>query len=158
MQETWVQSLVQEDPTCLEPGLLNKRRHHTTTREPWEPFLKVLIDFVTILLLVLFLFFFKFWFFGPKACVILATLPGIKLVFPALEGRVLTPGLPRKLLEGLSLGNKESSEKASPCFAISQMLTIQNNQFIKAFILGWRILLPFIVVINVVIFSFLCLS
>ena len=88
----------------------------------------------------------------------LSFLTGDQSHTPALEGRDLTTGLPKKFLEDLSLGNKESSEKASPCFAISQVLTIQNTQFIKAFILGWHILLPFIVVVSVVIFSFLCLS
>ena len=113
MQETWVRFLVQEDPAYLEPGLWNKRGHPTTTREPWEVFLKVFIDFVTVLLLVLFLSF-MFWFFGPKACGILAPWPGIKPLPPALEGRVLTTRLPRKFLEDLSFSSKESSEKASP--------------------------------------------
>ena len=37
-----------------------------------------------------------FWFFGLKACGILAAQPGIELTPPALEGEVLTTGLPRK--------------------------------------------------------------
>ena len=55
------------------------------------PFLKFLIEFVTILLL-----FYVFWFFGHEACGILAPQPGIKPTPPALEGEVLTTGLPRK--------------------------------------------------------------
>ena len=39
-----------------------------------------------------------FWFFGPKAGGILAPWPGIKPVPPALEGEVLTTGLPGKSL------------------------------------------------------------
>ena len=37
-----------------------------------------------------------FWFFGPKACEILAPQPGIKSATPALWGEVLTTGLPVK--------------------------------------------------------------
>ena len=44
------------------------------------------------------LVFFKmfFWFFGHEACGILATRPGIEPTPPALEGKVLTTGLPGK--------------------------------------------------------------
>ena len=37
-----------------------------------------------------------FWFFGRKACGILAPRPGIEPAPPALEGEVLTTGLPGK--------------------------------------------------------------
>ena len=37
-----------------------------------------------------------FWFFGPKACGILAPRLGMKPTLPALEGEVLTTGLPGK--------------------------------------------------------------
>ena len=37
-----------------------------------------------------------FYVFGPKACGILAPQPGIELTPPALEGEVLTSGLPGK--------------------------------------------------------------
>ena len=37
-----------------------------------------------------------FWFFGHKACGILAPQPGIKPTPPALEGEVLTTGLSGK--------------------------------------------------------------
>ena len=37
-----------------------------------------------------------FWFFGHKACGILAPQPGIKPTPPALEGKVLTTGPPGK--------------------------------------------------------------
>ena len=56
----------------------------------WTTF-KVFIEFVTILLL-----FYGFWFLGPKAYGILAPQPGIKPTPPALEGKVLTTGLPGK--------------------------------------------------------------
>ena len=37
-----------------------------------------------------------FWFFGHEACGILAPRPGIEPAPPALEGEVLTTGLPGK--------------------------------------------------------------
>ena len=37
-----------------------------------------------------------FWFFGHEACEILAPQPGIEPAAPALEGEVLTTGLPGK--------------------------------------------------------------
>ena len=83
-----------------------------------------------------FVFVFYVLVFWPQGMWDLSSLTGDQSHTPALEGSVLTMGLPKKFLEDLSLGNKESSEKASPCFAISQVLTIQNTQFIKAFILG----------------------
>ena len=39
-----------------------------------------------------------FWFFGHEACGILAPWPGIEPSPPALEGKVLTTGLPGKSL------------------------------------------------------------
>ena len=54
----------------------------------WTIF-KVFIEFVTTLLLL-------FMFFGCEACGILASQPGIEPVPPALEGEVLTTGLPGK--------------------------------------------------------------
>ena len=54
---------------------------------------KVFIEFVTILLL-----FFMFWFFGNEACGILVRQSGIEPAPPALEGKVLTSGLPGKSL------------------------------------------------------------
>ena len=46
-----------------------------------------------------------FWFFGPKARGILAPLPGIDPVPPALEGDVLTTGPPGKSLDYLFFFN-----------------------------------------------------
>lgn len=37
-----------------------------------------------------------FWIWGHQACGILGPQPGVKPVSPALEGEVLTTGLPRK--------------------------------------------------------------
>ena len=51
---------------------------------------KVIIEFVTILLL------FCFSFLGHKACGILAPRPGIRPAHTALEGEVLITGLPGK--------------------------------------------------------------
>ena len=48
--------------------------------------LKVFVEFDTIL--------FLFWFFGCKACEILVPRLGIEPTPPALEGKVLTIGLP----------------------------------------------------------------
>ena len=43
-------------------------------------------------------FCFLFWFFGPKACGILAPQPRIEPTSPALEGTVLSPEPPGKSL------------------------------------------------------------
>ena len=53
----------------------------------WTVF-KLFIEFVTILLL------FYVWCFGPDACGVLAPWPGIEPSPPALQGKVLTTGLP----------------------------------------------------------------
>ena len=42
-----------------------------------------------------------FWFLGYEACGISAPQPGIKPTPSALEGEVLTPGLPGKFLNGI---------------------------------------------------------
>ena len=42
-----------------------------------------------------------FWFFGHRACGILASLPGMEPETPALEGEVLTTEPPRKSLNNL---------------------------------------------------------
>ena len=56
------------------------------------PFLKSLLN------LLQYCFCFMFWFFGHKACGILSPPPGIESAPPALEGEVLTTGLPGKSL------------------------------------------------------------
>ena len=58
----------------------------------WTIF-RVFIEFVIVLLL-----FFVLFFFGPKACGILAPQPGIEPMHPALEGKVLITGWPGKSL------------------------------------------------------------
>ena len=58
-----------------------------------DRFFKVFIEFVTILLLL-----YVVWFFGYKACGILAPQPGTEHAPPALEGEVLTTGPPGKSL------------------------------------------------------------
>ena len=45
-----------------------------------------------------FFFNFMFWFFGCKTCGILTPPSGVKPAAPALEGEVLTTGLPGKSL------------------------------------------------------------
>ena len=55
-----------------------------------DNFLKVFIEFVTILLLV------SVFFFSHKACGPIVPQPGVKLTPPALEGEVLTTGPPGK--------------------------------------------------------------
>ena len=57
----------------------------------WTIF-KVFIQFVTILLI------FMLWFYGHKACGILAAWSGSKPLPPVLEGKVLTTGPPGKSL------------------------------------------------------------
>ena len=67
-----------------------------------ETFLKKIFFFFAVeyfksfLNLLQYCFCFMFWFFGHEACGILAPLPGIKPTTPALEGEVLTTGLPGK--------------------------------------------------------------
>ena len=69
----------------------------------WTIF-KVFIEFVTILLL-----FYAFaGFFGHEACGIPAPQPRIKHVPPALEGEVLTTGLPGKSQKTVSLRSKHT--------------------------------------------------
>ena len=53
---------------------------------------------MSLLNLLQYCFYFMFWFFGPKACRILAPRPEIEPVLPALEGKVLTTGPPGKSL------------------------------------------------------------
>ena len=53
-------------------------------------FLKVFVEFLTILFILC------FGFFGSEVCGILAPQPGIELARPALEGKVLTTGPPGK--------------------------------------------------------------
>ena len=62
-----------------------------------------------------------FWFFGHEACGILAPGPGIEPTPPALEGKVLTTGLPGKSLrkdfewQGSLSQNLKLAEN-NPCF------------------------------------------
>ena len=53
-----------------------------------DHFLKFLLN------LLQYCFCFMFWIFGHKACGVLALQPGIEPAPPALEGKVLTTGLP----------------------------------------------------------------
>ena len=55
----------------------------------WTIF-KAFIEFVTIS------FLFYVWVFGHKACGTLSPWPGVKPAHPALEGGVLTTGVPGK--------------------------------------------------------------
>ena len=70
-------------------------KHWFELKKPFflcEPFLKVFIEFVTVL------FLFHVLGFGHQAYGILAPQPVISLAPPALEGKVLTIGLPGKSL------------------------------------------------------------
>ena len=74
-----------------------------------------------------------FWYFGCEACGILAPWPGIKPAPPALEGRVLTTGLPRKshsLLLEHQQSKTPSDTALSPC--LLELL------FSYLLILGWE--------------------
>ena len=55
-----------------------------------------------------------FWFFGHKACGILAPQPGIKPTPPALEGKVLTTGPPGKSQTFLIFDEFKSFEEYWP--------------------------------------------
>ena len=68
----------------------------------WTIF-KVFTEFVTILLL-----FFMSCVFGHEACGTLVTQPGMELVLPALEGEVLTTGLPAKSSLRFTFGESEN--------------------------------------------------
>ena len=48
-----------------------------------------------------------FWFFDHEACVILVPQPGIEPTTPALEGEVLSTGLPGKSLEMIYVLNRQ---------------------------------------------------
>ena len=80
----------------------------------WTIF-KVFIEFVTLLLLLLCFGF--FFFFGRKACGILAPQPGIEPATPALEGDVLTTGPPGKSRDYLLIKkkNQTSGKKEKTC-------------------------------------------
>ena len=58
-------------------------------------FLKVFIEFVTVLVLL----FFMFCFSGCETCRILALRPGLEPAPPPFKGKVLTTSLPRKSLK-----------------------------------------------------------
>ena len=74
--------------------------------------LKVFIEFVTILLLLYVLVF-----FGCEACEAFgAPQPGIELACPALEGKVLTTGLPGKSLFFLKSASSYPSSLAFSYF------------------------------------------
>ena len=63
----------------------------------WTIFLKSLLNFLQ------YYFCFMFWFFGHEACGTFAPRPGIEPAPPALEGEVLTTGLPAKSQHSLIL-------------------------------------------------------
>ena len=69
----------------------------------WTIF-KVFIEYITVS--------FLFWFGGCKACGIFAPWPGIKPTLPALGGRALTLGWPRRSWE-LPLGGDKMSQEMS---------------------------------------------
>ena len=58
----------------------------------WTSFLKVFIEFITINIASILCF--VLFYFGHKACGILAPPPGIELAPPVFGGEVLTTGLP----------------------------------------------------------------
>ena len=60
----------------------------------------------SLLNLLQYWFSFMFWLLGPKACRILAYQPGFKPIPHALEGELLTTGLPGKSQRVLSCTNK----------------------------------------------------
>ena len=57
-------------------------------------FIFLILKSLSSLLQYCFCFVFWFWFFGQEGCGMLAPQPGIEPVPPALEGEVLTTGLP----------------------------------------------------------------
>ena len=63
----------------------------------------------SLLNLLQYCFCFTFWFFGHKACGILASWPGSEPSPPALQGKILTTGLPRKSPNPWALKSRELS-------------------------------------------------
>ena len=93
----WIKTLT---VSWLKPTPINHLFFFKIFLKMWTIF-KVFIEYFTTLLLFYFLgFFFPFFFFffALWACGILASQPGIELSPPALEGKVLTTGPPRKSL------------------------------------------------------------
>ena len=87
-------------PPCLSKVVWRKHRVSVLLvfSQEWLFFFWNLYWCVTVLLLDFFFFFLMFLFFGQEACGILMLWPGIKPTPLALEGEVLTTGLPGKFL------------------------------------------------------------
>ena len=79
------------------------------------------LEFVTELLL------FYVLVFGPKACGVLAPRPGIKLALPALEGEVLTTGLPGKSLLLLFSREHQGSERLRKLPKVTQSMNGESR-------------------------------
>ena len=95
---------------------------------------KVCIEDVTILLLF---FFLMFWFFGHKACGILAPRPGIEPIPPALEGGFLATdhqGVPLPSLLYLQAVCLEHAISLSPG---SSIMKLSSQATGSAFTLGF---------------------
>ena len=87
-------------------------------------FLKVFIDFATILLL------FLFWSFWPHSCGILGPQPGIEPALPALEVRVLTTGPPGKSCDSYLMKQMErySSSSTKLCLTLLRPHGLQPSR------------------------------
>ena len=76
----------------------------------------------SVLNLLQYCFCFMFWFFGREACEILALWPGVEPTALALEGEVLTTGLPgRSLLLLLCHANSTALAALSVAIGPSQL-------------------------------------
>ena len=71
--------------------------HDWAIREAQDYFFWCVLCLKSLLNLLQHCFYFIFWFCGHEACEILAPQPEIQPIPPALEGEVLTTGLPGKL-------------------------------------------------------------
>ena len=56
-----------------------------------------------------------FWLFGPKACGILTPWPGMEPTPPALEGEVLTTGLPFLMAGSMASVRHRASQRVNRC-------------------------------------------
>ena len=95
-----------------------------------DHFFKVFIKFVTILFLfyVLGVFLFFCFFFGYKACGIIVPQPGIKLVYPALEGEIFNTGLPGRAPQTCYLsGSHRFVMVLSPSLAVELKTRLYNS-------------------------------
>ena len=103
-------------------------------------FFEVFVEFLRVLFLGFFFFFFflMFWFFGCKACEILAPWPGVKSTPHALDGKILTTGLPGRFLNIFKLNcrwkiksTQALHKRQTWALALTKCLTLRKEVNLK---------------------------